>query len=97
MPIIPIRAMTSVVRHGDFMKHKKNKDRGKNMKCYYCHHRKGQCTVKVDRAVVVLCESCADRRLTMLNLSRKFNGPVSSFAQPSAENSFKIAKISYPS
>lgn len=51
------------------------------MKCYYCHHRKGTCFLNVDRAVVILCESCANRKLTMRNLSLKFSRSDTPYTQ----------------
>lgn len=51
------------------------------MKCYYCHHRNGTCFFNADRTVVILCESCANRRLTMHFLSLKFNKSNTPYSQ----------------
>ena len=51
------------------------------MKCYYCHHRKGKCYVSLDRMIVVLCETCANRSLTVRNVSLKFDRSNTSCAQ----------------
>ncbi len=66
------------------------------MKCYYCHHRKGDCFLRIERMAVILCESCANRRLTMLNLSRKFQRSETACSQPPRE-AFKIEELSSPS
>ena len=62
------------------------------MKCYYCHHRKGKCFLSVDRMVVVLCESCANRSITIRNVSMKFDRSNTAYAQQ-PDSTFKIGKV----
>jgi hypothetical protein len=62
------------------------------MKCYYCHHRKGKCFLSFDRTVVILCEYCADRNMTIRNLSGKFGRPDASYAQH-PKDALKIGKV----
>ena len=66
------------------------------MKCYYCHHRNGDCFLNINRTVVVLCESCANRSMTLRNLSMKFRR-ASAPPPPQPQGSFEIKKISHPS
>ena len=62
------------------------------MKCYYCHYRVGKRIISIVGMLVVLCESCAGRSMTMRSLSLKFCGSNASRAQRPKET-FKIEKI----
>lgn len=65
------------------------------MKCYYCHHREGECFLNIDRMAVILCKPCANRSLTLRNLSRRFHR-TNTPAQPQPQDPAKIEKISSP-
>lgn len=61
------------------------------MKCFYCHHRIGKFVISIEGMLVILCESCVRRSMTMRSLSLKFCGSNASRAQRPKEI-YKIEK-----